>query len=116
MRVGREVVNGAVVVSPHGEIDISTVSLLNRQLAAANDAPATQPIVVDLAGVSFMDSTGLRALLDAADRAREGGRPFVVFQVPLAVARVLEVTKLEERFPAIPDLETATIGSLSASS
>jgi anti-anti-sigma factor len=51
-----------VVIAVKGEIDIATVEKLDQALAAI-DILRCRTVVVDLAGVSFIDSTGLRALL-----------------------------------------------------
>ena len=51
--------------------------------------------MADLAGLSFMDSTGLRLIVAAAARAGEAGRRFVVVRGPDPVHRVLELTGLD---------------------
>jgi anti-anti-sigma factor len=71
-----------------GEIDITTVDLLAEWLAAA--AALERPIVIDLAGVTFLGSTGVQALL----RARGLG-PVQVRSARGVVARCLELTGLE---------------------
>jgi anti-sigma B factor antagonist len=104
----------ATVVAPVGEIDISTIELLNAELAIGADRPE-RPLVLDLGGVSFMDSTGLRTLVHAANAAAQRPQAFAVFRVPPAVKRVLEVTKLDTHFREVADLEPATLAAITAS-
>ena len=64
--------DGAVRVRPQGELDIATAALLEEQLVLTEGTSAMR-VVIDLAGVSFIDSTGLRALLSAYARSKENG-------------------------------------------
>lgn len=76
-----------------GEIDASSVSLL---AAALSDLPDVSQIVVDFAGVTFMDSSGLRVLLDAATQASGAGKSFAIAHPQAAIKRVVEVSGLSE--------------------
>ena len=76
---------------------------METALAQAEGAnPPT--IVLDLSGVSFMDSTGVRTLLQADSRARRDGRRLLLIAPPEPAARVLRVTLLDRRFEFIGDL------------
>jgi anti-anti-sigma factor len=114
LSVGHSRDEHGTVVAVVGEIDISTVELLNRELAVAADADAG-PLIVDLGGVVFMDSTGLRTLVEAADGAERRSQGFALYRVPMAVGRVLQVTKLDARFHEVPDLEPATLAAIRTS-
>ena len=75
------------IVSIAGELDIATVPLVS---AALQDEPAAgaEAIVVDLSGVTFMDSTGLAALMTLQrDIDARGGR--LVIACPEGPARLL---------------------------
>jgi anti-anti-sigma factor len=61
------------VVRPHGEIDVRTVPGLRRALDAAVES-GRGDLVVDLAEVAFIDSSGLGALLGRYRRMPEGRR------------------------------------------
>jgi anti-sigma B factor antagonist len=92
----------AVRVALSGELDISSAPRLQDDLARVEaDGPAT--IVLDLSGLAFMDSTGLRLLIGADARAREAGRRLVLIQGNEMVQRVLRVTRLDERLEIVPD-------------
>src|SRR5689334_4343682 len=66
------VAEDATVVGVRGEITFSNVSDFDRRLEAAFEAGA-RSLVVDLTEVTFIDSSGLSALLTASARARERG-------------------------------------------
>jgi anti-sigma B factor antagonist len=68
---------GLAVVVPPVEIDLASADRLADGIAAAFAAGAG-PVHVDFSGVTFCDSTGLRVLVAAAERAREAGRHFGV--------------------------------------
>jgi anti-sigma B factor antagonist len=86
--------NGVVVVA--GELSLAEAPILERHLADVL-AKASSTVVVDLAGVEFIDSTGLSVLVRAQQQASERGIEFGV-QNPRAQAhRLLSLTGLEER-------------------
>jgi anti-sigma B factor antagonist len=85
-----------------GELDIASTDELEKQLAAIEvDSPGT--LVLDLRRVEFIDSTGLRALIAADERARSTGRRLAVVRGPDAVARLLTVTQLDQRLELVDD-------------
>jgi anti-sigma B factor antagonist/stage II sporulation protein AA (anti-sigma F factor antagonist) len=87
---------GCVRVILTGEIDMSNVDTLAEALAAA---PATaHSLVVDLADVTFLDSTGIAALLSAHRRAGASGRTLTVVNAQGMVRRVLDITGV---YPAL---------------
>jgi anti-sigma B factor antagonist len=92
----------AVRVALSGELDISSAPRLQDDLARVEaDGPAT--IVLDLSGLDFMDSTGLRLLIGADSRARDAGRRLVLIQGNEMIQRVLRVTRLDERLEIVPE-------------
>lgn len=79
----------AVVVRLSGEIDMSSADLLTDQLEAIAGREATS-VILDATGVTFMDSTGLHALVKGKRTLHEGGSQ--IFLVPSPqVRRVLEL-------------------------
>ena len=85
-----------------GELDISTSADVEAELARveAKDPPL---IVLDLRGLSFMDSTGLRLVLGADSRARKAGRRLAVVPGPEAVHRVFLIALLDKRLEFLRD-------------
>jgi anti-anti-sigma factor len=67
-------------------------------------SPAT--VVVDLSKLTFLDSTGLRCIVTADERAREEGRRVVIVRGPDPVQRVFAITRLEERLEMVDDAAT----------
>jgi anti-sigma B factor antagonist len=76
-----------------GELDIYTAPSLERALLEVEDARPL--LVVDLAGLGFIDSTGLSVLLAASERARRQGRRLIVVRPPLPALRVFTLTKVD---------------------
>jgi anti-anti-sigma factor len=91
LSVEQTVGDGVVTVTLVGELDLASVPVLEQRLEAIERERAGR-IVIDLAGVSFIDSSGLRVLLLAAGRAREGEYELRLTQPTDAVRRVLEMT------------------------
>lgn len=93
MPVEVAVTEGLAAVAPRGEIDIRTAPDLRAALTGVLDDGARR-VVVDLAGVTFMDSSGLSVLVGAHRRlSRDGGRLEVTGTLP-PVERVLRLTGL----------------------
>lgn len=91
---------GAVHVRLQGELDISTAPRLEEMLLRTEaDGPAL--LVIDLSELDFMDSTGLRLLISADQRARDAGRRLVLIQGNEMVQRVLRLTRLDERLEIV---------------
>ena len=83
-----------------GELDIATAPLLDAAIRAA-EAGAAASILLDIAGVPFIDSSGLRALISAADRAAaDGGRIAITNAGPQAV-RLFELSGAARRLPIV---------------
>lgn len=80
-----------VVVAAHGEIDIATAGDVARSLRELIDA-GFRRIALDLREVSFIDSTGLRAVLEARAASAEAGVEFALVPGPQAVQRLFELT------------------------
>ena len=89
-----------------GELDLATSAKLEDELRRieADDPPM---IVLDLQALSFMDSSGLRALLAADSRSREAGRRFVLVRGDERVQRVLRITRLDERLEIVDSVDAA---------
>jgi anti-anti-sigma factor len=83
--------NGAVSIALEGELDLAGARQMEESLAAAEREGPTR-LVVDLERLAFIDSTGLRLLLQADARARECGYELVLRPGEPAVQRAFEVT------------------------
>jgi anti-anti-sigma factor len=98
--------NGAVRLVLSGELDIATAPQVEEELERLEpDTPRV--LILDLRGLDFMDSTGLRTVVAADTRAREAGRRLVVVRGSAAVDRIFSVTHLDERLEIVEDLAAA---------
>jgi anti-sigma B factor antagonist len=84
---------GLSVVELEGVLDLATVAGLEAELDRL--AAAGRPVVLDLRGVGFMDSTGLALILRFAARAKDGPFDFLVVRGPRAVQRLFEMTQTD---------------------
>jgi len=86
-------IEGEPVVVLEGEVDLAAV---DRLWQAIESIPDDRAIVIDLGGVTFLDSSGLTVFLRAL-RARDGRRDAVVLRHPNThVSWVLEVTGVDQ--------------------
>ena len=92
---------GLVVLAPAGELDLATAARLREEAEAAE--PSSAALVLDLRGVSFMDSTGLRALVAVADQCERQGRDLFVVRGPAQVRRLLEITHMARHLRLVDD-------------
>jgi anti-sigma B factor antagonist len=90
----------AVRVRPIGSLDIATVPVLEQQLQELRDA-GFRRLIVDLGGLSFMDSTGLNLALEWDAAARQDGFQICFIPGPPVVQRVFEITRTSCRLPFI---------------
>ncbi len=80
----------AVVVTVEGVVDAVSLTDVSRALSDAQQGAI--PVVIDLSGVTFMDSRGLGALLAANERTREGAAPLWIHRPSDPVRRLLDVS------------------------
>jgi anti-sigma B factor antagonist len=85
----------ASVLAVSGELDLRTSPELEDRLSNAFDRGA-ELVILDLRGIEFMDSTGLRVLLSAHQRANESGRRFALVKGADQVERVLTLTGVRD--------------------
>lgn len=99
--VSSHVGDGDIRLALSGELDIATVPHLEDALAAAEDARDGQ-LTLDLSDLSFIDSTGLRGILQLHARAEREEWSLVVVPGPAAVQRVFELTGTEQILNFVP--------------
>ena len=91
---------GAVHLALIGELDLSTVDQVEEELRKVEDGGA-ETVVLDLTSLSFLDSTGLRTIVTADQRARKSGRRLAIVRGPDTVHRVFTITRLDERLDMV---------------
>jgi anti-sigma B factor antagonist len=96
--------NGAVVVEVRGDVELNSAPQLREELHRVCSGSAC--VVVDLSGVSFIDSTGLGVLIGGLKRARENGSLSLVCPQS-RVRRIFEITGLMQVFTFYNAIEEA---------
>jgi anti-sigma B factor antagonist len=95
-RVDVEPDRESVRVAPVGELDIATVDKLQVEVSRLLETGFAK-IVLDLRGVRFLDSTGLRLVLELDGAARAQSHELWVIRGSDVVHRIFEVTQVAER-------------------
>jgi len=93
---------GPVSVVITGELDLSTLPDAERQVAAAERAEPSV-LIIDLSGLTFVDSSGVRPVLMAQDRARSAGRRLAVKLGEGPAVRVFQTLGLTAKLDLVPD-------------
>ena len=88
---------GTTVVALAGELDLGTVTAVERRLAELREAG--KAVVLDLDRLTFMDSTGIRLLLTACEAAERDDWSFAVTRGSERVQRVLSAARVADRLP-----------------
>ena len=97
-RVVTEATPEAMRVIADGELDIATVPALEAAMAGARLSGAGA-LILDLSGVMFIDSSGVKALIDCAQQAQQPDAPTLSIVSSPQVDRVIEITGLRDRLP-----------------
>jgi anti-anti-sigma factor len=85
-----------------GELDMAGVDRFERLLTADQHSEAAT-FVIDLRGLTFIDSSGLRALIMADEQVRAEGGRFVVVRGTERVNEVLEMTGVARRIQLVDE-------------
>ena len=99
-------VEGALLVSASGELDLAAAPRLATVLSIATQG-AQPNVVLDLASVDFIDSTALGAIMHASTEAESVGKQMLVVALDGPVRRLLEITNLTGRFRVYPSRDDA---------
>ena len=91
-----------VTLTVIGELDLLTVGVLTAQLERAIDGFDGE-VTVNMAGVTFLDSTGLATLLRAHTALDAVGRSLLLSQPQRATTRLLELSGLHDTFRLAPE-------------
>lgn len=87
-----------VVLALAGELDLPVVPLVRDAVARALQEPQER-LIIDLTGLTFIDSSGLHSLLHADRRCRETGRVLIIRPGPPNVQKVFELTNTLDCLP-----------------
>ena len=99
-----------VRVCPFGKVDIDTAGQICEQLENAT-ATGAKHLVLDLRGVTFLNSTGLHLAIEADAASRAQGSKFGLIGGPADVQRVFDLTGARARLPFLTASELAVLPS-----
>jgi anti-sigma B factor antagonist len=102
--VMRENGEGYVLVRLSGEVDLSWSQEVRR--AVLDALAGGEPVGVELSAVSYIDSSGIAALVEGFQQARTRGKRFALVAVSDAVRAVLELARLDRVFQLVPSVDS----------
>jgi anti-anti-sigma factor len=97
--------DGHIVVALRGELDLADAASAAAALTAV--AARTPEIIVDLAALTFIDSSGVAALAHGRRQARQAGGNLVIAAPQQQVRRVLAITRLADAFTVHASVDEA---------
>jgi anti-sigma B factor antagonist len=106
LKLGVRIEGGGAVVTADGEIDGASSVALRELLTDLNRA-GNHKVVIDMCGVTFLDSTGLGALISARKQVREQHGTLRLVALGSAPSRVIHITGLSDIFPIWDTVEDA---------
>jgi stage II sporulation protein AA (anti-sigma F factor antagonist) len=90
-----------------GEFDLSNAAAVARDLDQAVDDPAATSVIVDLSGVTFLDSKFLQAMAAGRRRAQTAGKQLYLVRPPPGLWKVFELMMLDELFESFATVKEA---------
>lgn len=91
-----------ILIALDGDLDLATATVVEDELRRAEHSEAR--VVIDLANVSFMDSTGIRMLISADRRLREQGGSLQIIHVPAHIQRLFELVGIARHLVIAEDV------------
>jgi anti-sigma B factor antagonist len=88
----------AAFISLYGALDLGTAEVLDSTIRSVESRTA-KTIILDLSGLSFIDSTGITVLIRAATRSPSDINGLALLRGPEPVQRLFKLTGLEEHLP-----------------
>lgn len=98
LQIGTDKAGAVDILSCRGEIDLSSAPQLRAALEPVFEAAQPQ-LLMDLSGVSFMDSTGIGIIVNALNRLREGNGKCAFCGAGPRVHRILQIAGLINALP-----------------
>ncbi len=93
-------------ITLRGEVDVYTAPRLKEQLVDVIEKGCVK-VIVNLEGVSFIDSSGLGVLVSALRRARERDGAVRIVCTRENILKIFRITGLDKVFPVFSDIEDA---------
>lgn len=106
IKVNTTAANGALIVAPEGDIDLSRSPVLRSSLRQAQDSKPKR-LIVDLGLVDYMDSSGVATLVEALQIARRNNTRMVLCGMKDRVRSIFEIARLDTVFTIAASREAA---------
>ena len=95
----------AHVVAPSGDLDLFTADELKAVLAARPEP--CDAVVLDLRGLTFFDTSGMRLVVETLHELAGTGTRFAIVRGNADVQRLFALARLDERLPFFDELDDA---------
>ena len=106
INVRSESKDGATIISPEGDVDLSRSPVLRNSLRQAQSARPKR-LIVSLGGVDYMDSSGVATLVEALQIARRNNTRMVLCGMKDRVRSIFEIARLDTVFTIAGSVEEA---------
>ncbi|MGD2059956.1 MAG: STAS domain-containing protein [Acidimicrobiia bacterium] len=100
----RQLSNGWLVIAVQGEVDLATVDDLRGAIDQAVGGGSSS-VAIDLTDATFMDSTGLKALVMAHRQFDEDGKSFAIVVAGGPVSRLIDLSGVNTTIRTVPTLD-----------
>mgnify|MGYP001265307665 CR=1 FL=1 len=106
LTIDLETENGATIVTPLGNVDLSKSASLRAAIhKVLQEQSAT--IIVDLNAVSYMDSSGVATLIEGLQLAKNENKEFLLCELTEGVKSIIELARLDKIFDIFENREAA---------
>jgi len=101
-----QAIDDGVLLTVLGEVNFSSAMVLRQ---AITEAVAQTPakLVIDLAGVPYMDSSGVATMVEALQRQRKAGGRLILSGLQAKVMGIFEIARLHTMFQIVEDTQAA---------
>ena len=106
LEIAVETSGGASILAPKGDVDMARSPVLRKSIAEALQS-RPKALVLDLAGVPYMDSSGLATMVEALQNARKSQTPLKLCGLTPRVRSILEIARLNTVFTIFESREQA---------
>jgi anti-sigma B factor antagonist len=106
LQITVETSGNATILSPKGDVDMARSPSLRKAIAEALKSKPGK-LLLDLSGVSYMDSSGLATLVEALQNARKSQTPLLICGLTTRVRSILEIARLNTVFSLFEGREQA---------
>lgn len=107
IEISEKIHAGHPVVSVVGELDVATAPDLRVRLDDVIDRALRNAVLVDLLGVTFIDSTALGVLISGLKRSEAAGGELRIVVAEPRILKIFEITGLTDVFSIFPSIDEA---------